>query len=518
MGGFRFRFSTLCISGAVAYASARGHEVELVASAPYCRKSPEVHQLHWPDREDADKLVIFGGKGFEWQFTHDGHGRKAREVLDSRPSNREDVIHRMIDDGYIEPHVSFFGDIWAFDSKTGRWTQIGLAGPSPVARWKPSTTTADGGRTMILFGGCQGTEVTGILNDLWTFTVLPGEPLRALWTQVFTANPPPKRRGHITATNKTHLIIVGGKSYTEDTGTVVLADVWATPLATLGLGDAFSPASGVWTRGQDFPGTPRWGATGEIVKKSNGDEVLLTFGGRRYDEEATADSGESVYVYYGELWMYDLKANSWSLLQPKGAAPHKRDHHGATVIKGDYYVFGGRVSPTRDADSDLNDLWSFSLRTMTWTRHEPARQSPMPAPRFMPGFTATMWEGEEVPTVFGGESLPGSTKTASRNDVWVFVPARHGGHEWKQLWDNKCEPDSVEVREAAEETFLDAVEAPGTWYPAAAAAVAILAVGAVASTSSWRSASRDAVSGEEPFLVSERGQYVPPMVAYHALS
>merc|ERR1712232_309040 len=60
-----------------------------------------------------------------------------------------------------------------------------------------------------------------------------------------------------------------------------------------------------------------------------------------------------------------------------------------------------------------------------------------PQKRYMPAVADITWRGMEGMAIFGGESLPGSTKKSTLNDFWVFVPVKGGG--WQRLFDNNCQ-------------------------------------------------------------------------------
>lgn len=233
--------------------------------------------------------------------------------------------------------------------------------------------------------------------------------------------------------------------------------------------------SAQWTQLSSFPGSPRWGATGEVLTGESGREVLALFGGRHQNKGGGFHSVDaSAYTYYNELWMYDFAADEWSVTMPDGEAPHTRDHHGATEMQGELYVFGGRVKELRSADAVRNDLWSYSLTTKSWTLHEPAHGTPVPSSRFMPGVSSTVWKGKNVVAVFAGENLPGSTKTTSLNDVWVF-----DGDRWHQLAQSVCTADGppadlLELR-GAETSDEPVNEAPSFVFLAAFGVVGIFA-------------------------------------------
>jgi len=201
-----------------------------------------------------------------------------------------------------------------------------------------------------------------------------------------------------------------------------------------------------WTQGQSFPGEVRWGATGHVVQGADGKEYLAYFGGRNYNDDPNR---KGKYIYYNDLWLYDLQNDAWTLAHPGGPGedvPHPRDHHGAASIDGNLYVFGGRVIDTRDADAVLNDLWMFSCATNSWTLVQGGGPS-APSPRFMPGVATALWAGREVISVYGGETFPGSTKQTSMNDVWMYAPDvvnGSGSWKWHELFASDCSPSDAE--------------------------------------------------------------------------
>jgi hypothetical protein len=86
---------------------------------------------------------------------------------------------------------------------------------------------------------------------------------------------------------------------------------------------------------------------------------------------------------------------SWSRLDPAGSAPREREDHTWTIdpATGQAYLFGGR-----DAARVLGDLWRYDLHADTWTRIK--TQGAAPAPRFghtgtwVPGIGLVVWSGQ----------------------------------------------------------------------------------------------------------------------------
>jgi len=389
--------------------------------APFCRKSPEAHALTVPGAGggNASLLFFFGGKGYSWMQRRRGAPQK---------------------------HVQFFGseDMWGLDVDTGRWQDLKMES-SPLQRWKSGATTFDDAGKIVLFGGCVTNSPEGVMNDLWVFTPSCC-PIAGRWRRVCTENPPAPRRGHVVVVNSTHLLVFGGKTFQRGHGAMIISDLWTLPLEALREG---SGVAATWTQGASFPGThPCWGSTGTVLKRPDGGEVLAVFGGRAWSDVA----GQGGYRYSNELWLYDFARDSWEKASTEGDAPHARDHHGATRVNNELVVFGGRVSATKEASSNINDVWSYSLAANAWTELSNG-SGHAPAPRFMPGVEAVRWHGEEVLSIVGGEKLPGSTKRTSLNDAWVFLPASQGG--WREVHPAQCGHRSTgalsrkEVRDAA---------------------------------------------------------------------
>lgn len=373
---------------------------------PACRKSPEFHALKvavdGDDANEKQELVFFNGKGYDWE----------------EETNAVDKI------------VKFFGAeyMWSFDIASEQWVKVTVPsdkGPRPAARWKSAAATFHGQREMALFGGCTTTSASGSLNDLWVYTPSCC-PLGGSWRQISTVNPPPVRRSHAVISNATHLIVYGGKNSKE-----ILNDVWALPLAALREG---STTEAQWTQGASFPGSRRWGITGTLVTDATGRDFMAVFGGRMFNHHEPPHD----HTYYNELWLYDLKKDSWSLRQPAtSVAPTPRDHHAAVSLEGDLYIFGGRVIEDNLLSSVKADVWSFSLLDGAWKEYRPANATaPRPHARYMPGLETTVWKGRPALILSAGENFPGTTTKSSLNDVWAFVPGEEAS--WTELSPAQC--------------------------------------------------------------------------------
>lgn len=408
---------------------------------PPCRKSPELFALRVPvpnstAGEEHEELMAFGGKGWAWE-------------LRNRRHKRNDV----------KRGVEMLGDTWIFNATSREWREIS-SHAGPEHRWKAGTTGVFGDHKLAMFGGCSETATKFVMDDLWVF-----EPESGSWRLVETINPPDKRRGHVLVANDTHIVVFGGKTWRAGNADRCLRDVWALPKSALLQGG--EPA--VWTRGAEFPASCRWGGTGTLLVAPDGRLLLGMFGGRFLTPGIEMHSdANGAYTYFSDLWLYDFAADAWSLAPAKGKLPQPRDHHGATTLNGDLYVYGGRTTEQRVEHAAVGDVWSYSMRAREWTLRSMDRG---PEPRFMPGVATLHLGGEEVLAIFAGESLPGSTKRTTMNDLWVFSPS---SGEWTELSKSNCERTPLPIRRVSPAVAKEALRREVVGLGCGAALVAVL--------------------------------------------
>lgn len=423
---------------------------------PPCRKSAELRALNdlTLSGTSSQMLVAFGGKGWKWE---EKQGK--RHMHDAKS-------------------VTMLGDMWSFNLSSRTWRELD-DGNGPSGRWKMAFTGVDDNSKMVMEGGCTETSVSFSQDDLWVFT--PSfDPAGGKWRKVETSNTPVARRGHVMVANTTHLIMFGGKSdnklarkawelivqndpslkYTP--GDKCLVDTWAIskaevleaarqqpsedPSEKLGKGKGKGKGKAEmevrdtgprWLQGSSFPSGCRWGATGSLLTDSKGQEFLAMFGGRYLEELDKEHQADASYHYYNDLWLYDLKSEQWFEAPAKGKKPPARDHHGATTLNGRLFIYGGRRSERRESESVLADIWSYDIGLGEWTQHIPIGEAPVA--RYMPGVGSVNMDGVFHLAVFAGETLPGSTKRTTLNDLWVFNPTNS---VWSELFASTCSENS----------------------------------------------------------------------------
>jgi hypothetical protein len=110
------------------------------------------------------------------------------------------------------------------------------------------------------------------------------------------------------------------------------------------------PTEASWSLLQPTGATPSARRDHVLVADASGQKVYL-HGGR---------AGDSVL---GDLWVYDVAANSWAQLAPSGESPSVRfGHNGAfDSLNQRLLVFGGQAGTTF-----YSDLWAYDVASNSW--------------------------------------------------------------------------------------------------------------------------------------------------------
>jgi N-acetylneuraminic acid mutarotase len=250
-------------------------------------------------------------------------------------------------------------DLWCFDTAALAWRPIERSGPAWPAPRRCVGWSAHHGQ-LLLWGGSGITVQTdgrcthNFLNDEWQF-----DPSTEAWTLVSPTDDhrlspidkgntsPFPRYTPVFQTVGDELFLFGG--YTEDRlGKRKLNDAWVR--------------SGRQWRQVPFGAKP-------------GYTVGADWPGLRYGSMAAADE-ENVYVCGGfsddgdhiDLWRFDMASRQWRLLAPDDdseTAPKAR-YCGAFARYGrKLFLFGGRSRMFPKLN--FNDLWMFDLDANTWS-------------------------------------------------------------------------------------------------------------------------------------------------------
>jgi uncharacterized protein YcnI len=326
----------------------------------------------------------------------------------------------------------------AWAAITGTFTQLANG---PATRTGVSLAST-GGTTekAYAFGGLALLSTT---NNLYVYDVATNG-----WSEVSDTNPPPRRGWHASAWDPVaqRLLVYGGS---DSTSGPVLSDLWA-----------FNPATNAWTQLTQTGTTPsaRWGPLLEYVPHLNrfflfsgatgmsgGTQVSavdtatrwLTIdygtstatwstitptggppGGRNTSCHGYDPVGRRVYAFWGEIvggaatdgWVYDVDANTWSLVTPTGTLPTQRispmctwDPRTKALL-----AYGGADGP---GGSMLSDAFAYEPSLNRWTALTPTAG------------TRTTSGATHSPTLKGMLLFGGRTSTLSvSNQTWKVVP------------------------------------------------------------------------------------------------
>ena len=103
-------------------------------------------------------------------------------------------------------------------------------------------------------------------------------------------------------------------------------------------------------------------------------------------------------TWFNDLWSYEPRYNTWSLIDCIGYIPAPREGHSAAIVDDVMYVFGGRL----ENGDDLGDLAALDLLHRRWYTFQNMGRSPSPRS----GQSMTVYRKQIF--VFAGEpsSLP----------------------------------------------------------------------------------------------------------------
>ncbi|XP_046453722.1 leucine-zipper-like transcriptional regulator 1 [Daphnia pulex] len=206
-------------------------------------------------------------------------------------------------------------DLFEYRFPTGQWVEWKFIGKTPVPR-SAHGAAVHGGKLWI-FAGYDG---NARLNDMWTISLLPGEP--RTWEEVVQIGEcPPTCCNFPVAVARDSMFVFSGQSGAKITNNLF----------------QFQFKSRCWTRiTTDHilrcappPPTRRYGHTMVAY-----DRHLYVFGG-------AADS-----TLPNDLHCFDLCTQTWSVISPSADShqiPSGRLFHAATVVGDGMYVFGGTV-------------------------------------------------------------------------------------------------------------------------------------------------------------------------------
>ncbi|GAB4822082.1 hypothetical protein N2152v2_009128 [Parachlorella kessleri] len=328
-------------------------------------------------------------------------------------------------------HKSPLSDLHSFDAGTGQWHAERASsrgrggfwrritwrhpGRGPLPRWKAGTAQVlDNKGGLVVFGGdafpAHGRHIYE--SDLW---LLEFSSLK--WRQANVTAADHARLPDDVGAQK--MVVFGGRGAHG----LLLNDVWE---ATLSFPNVtwrlLAPGTKKHHAAEDGGGgkegvvpAPRKGHSAVLVGEP-GSPHMLVFGGRDTQD------------YFGDLWLFDIKAGTWEQVEPSSRiAPAARDHHAAAFYHGKMFVHGGRSGVSYETSRPLDGLWAFDLQARAW--QQVPQPGATPLPRFLHSYVQYAPAGSPDASrlvVFGGETLD----NCRLNDVWELSL---GSMLWSQL-------------------------------------------------------------------------------------
>ncbi|XP_072452229.1 kelch domain-containing protein 4 [Chiloscyllium punctatum] len=176
-----------------------------------------------------------------------------------------------------------------------------------------------------------------------------------------------------------------------------------------------------WTK-LEIPNSPAPRSAHQAVVVPQDGGQLWVFGG-----EFASPNGEQFY-HYKDLWVLYLATKTWEQIKATGG-PSGRSGHRMVVCKRQILVFGGFHESTRDFIY-YNDLYSFNLDTFTWSKLFPSGTGPCPRSGCQMACTT---DGNVV--IYGGYSKQRVKKDVEKGIVYsdMFL-LKNEGKECKDKW------------------------------------------------------------------------------------
>ena len=218
---------------------------------------------------------------------------------------------------------SVYDDLWAYDTRANRWSQIQPVNAGPSGRSRPAVWMV--GNRLYVFGGINGFFST--LNDLWVFNVQSRQ-----WTELIpdgaVGSPPPRHEAaYGTGAQGGRLILYGGETLGQF-GFETLADTWEYNIGR-NRWENVTPAP-------EFNVDPPRNLVAAGVLKGD----LYIHGGDLPGGDPCCGSPFPQNVT-NEFWRFDGKRGIWEEISASaGAAPALKRHRAVEVGK-DLFLFSG---------------------------------------------------------------------------------------------------------------------------------------------------------------------------------
>ena len=209
-------------------------------------------------------------------------------------------------------------DTKRLDFASGNWENLGLA-RAPERRSGHAMVYVESQNRIMLYGGYSGIQK---FTNVWMY-----DPAGSVWNTLTSISSPGGRKQHAMAYDPPSgkVVLFGGRG---DSG--VQGDTWI-----------YDPSTSQWTNPAASPSpSPREGSS--MVYDAKGGKLLM-FGGK--------DAGGN---YLGDLWEYNVTANTWTQITTAHAPPARWKAGCAYCNRGEAVVMAYGAGA-----SQFSDLWVY---------------------------------------------------------------------------------------------------------------------------------------------------------------
>lgn len=301
---------------------------------------------------------------------------------------------------------ALIAEFQSLDAKKTQVVETACAPPSP--RLNASLTPHPEKDELILFGGEYfNGQKTFLYNELYTYNIKKNS-----WNKIDIPNPPPRRCAHqaVAVPQAGGQIWVFGGEFASPDGEQFYhyKDLWVLHLATK-----------TWEQIKATGGPS--GRSGHRMVYTK--RQLIVFGGFH---ESTRD-----YIYYNDLYTFNLDTFTWAKISPSGTGPSPRSGCQMTTAQdGSVVLYGGyskqRMKKDVDKGTVHTDLFLLKMEgadKWTWTRLNPSGVKPNPRT----GFAMAVGVNNRS-VLFGGvfdEEEEESIEGDFFNDIYFYDQAKN---------------------------------------------------------------------------------------------
>ncbi|CAI9580813.1 unnamed protein product [Staurois parvus] len=301
---------------------------------------------------------------------------------------------------------ALIAEFQSLDAKKTQVVETACAPPSP--RLNASLTPHPEKDELILFGGEYfNGQKTFLYNELYIYNIKKNS-----WNKIDVPNPPPRRCAHqaVAVPQAGGQIWVFGGEFASPDGEQFYhyKDLWVLHLANK-----------TWEHIKSTGGPS--GRSGHRMLYTK--RQLIVFGGFH---ESTRD-----YIYYNDLYTFNLDTFTWAKISPSGTGPSPRSGCQMTTTQdGNVVLYGGyskqRVKKDVDKGTVHTDMFLLKMEgadKWTWTRLNPSGVKPNPRT----GFAMAVGVNNRS-VLFGGvfdEEEEESIEGDFFNDIYFYDQAKN---------------------------------------------------------------------------------------------